>query len=89
MPSQWPQVPGAQAAQHDMTVPRAVDARPVADAVPPSRSEVAGAQTLRRGLAVLRLLTRVGPGGLRVGEVGRRLGLNKSTAIRLTRTLVD
>ncbi len=61
----------------------------VADAVPPARSEVAGAQTLRRGLAVLRLLTRVGPGGLRVGEIGRRLGLNKSTAIRLTRTLVD
>lgn len=52
-------------------------------------SETAGAQTLRRGLAVLRLLTRVGPGGLRITEVGRRLGLNKSTAIRLTRTLVD
>ena len=51
--------------------------------------ETAGAQTLRRGLAVLRLLTRTGPGGLRMGEVGRKLGLNKSTAIRLTRTLVD
>ena len=51
--------------------------------------ETAGAQTLRRGLAVLRLLTRVGPGGLRMGEIGRRLELNKSTAIRLTRTLVD
>lgn len=49
----------------------------------------AGAQTLRRGLAVLRLLTRVGPGGLRMGEIGRRLGLNKATAVRLTRTLVD
>ena len=44
---------------------------------------------MRRGLAVLRLLTRTGPGGLRMGEIGRRLGLNKSTAIRLTRTLVD
>jgi DNA-binding IclR family transcriptional regulator len=54
-----------------------------------ARGETAGAQTLRRGLAVLRLLTRVGPGGLRMGEIGRRLGLNKSTAIRLTRTLVD
>ena len=52
-------------------------------------AETAGAQTLRRGLAVLRLLTRIGPGGLRMGEIGRRLGLNKSTAIRLTRTLVD
>lgn len=52
-------------------------------------AETAGAQTLRRGLAVLRLLTRVGPGGLRITEVGRRLGLTKSTAIRLTRTLVD
>lgn len=53
------------------------------------RTEVAGAQTLRRGLSVLRLLTRVGPGGLRMGEIGRRLELNKATAIRLTRTLVD
>ena len=52
-------------------------------------TEVAGAQTLRRGLSVLRLLTRVGPGGLRMGEVGRRLGLNKATAIRLTRALVE
>ena len=38
---------------------------------------------------MLRLLTRVGPGGLRMGEIGRRLTLNKATAIRLTRTLVD
>ena len=53
------------------------------------RVEMAGAQTLRRGLAVLRLLTRAGPGGLRMGEIGHRLGLNKTTAIRLTRTLVD
>ncbi|OYV01811.1 MAG: IclR family transcriptional regulator [Burkholderiales bacterium PBB5] len=59
---------------------------PPAPSTPP---ETAGAQTLRRGLAVLRLLTRTGPGGLRMGEIGRRLGLNKSTAIRLTRTLVD
>lgn len=56
---------------------------------PAGAAETAGAQTLRRGLAVLRLLTRVGPGGLRMGEIGRRLGLNKSTAVRLTRTLVD
>lgn len=54
--------------------------------VPP---EVGGAQTLRRGLAVLRLLTQVGPGGLRISEIGRRLLLNKTTAIRLTRALVD
>jgi DNA-binding IclR family transcriptional regulator len=53
------------------------------------KAETPGAQTLRRGLAVLRLLTRVGPGGLRVSEIGHRLGLNKTTAIRLTRTLVD
>jgi DNA-binding IclR family transcriptional regulator len=56
---------------------------------PIERTETAGAQTLRRGLSVLRLLTRVGPGGLRMGEIGRRLALNKATAIRLTRTLVD
>lgn len=62
---------------------------PVADAVVAVRDETAGAQTLRRGLAVLRLLTRVGPGGLRMNEIGRRLGLAKATAIRLTRTLVD
>ena len=54
-----------------------------------TKAETSGAQTLRRGLSVLRLLTRVGPGGLRVTEIGRRLGLNKATAIRLTRTLVD
>jgi DNA-binding IclR family transcriptional regulator len=59
------------------------------DTLSPTPPETAGAQTLRRGLAVLRLLTRVGPGGLRITEIGRRLGLNKSTAIRLTRTLVD
>ncbi|MGY0196425.1 IclR family transcriptional regulator [Leptothrix sp. BB-4] len=65
------------------------DRAAVADGLPGERADTAGAQTLRRGLAVLRLLTRVGPGGLRMNEIGRRLGLNKSTAIRLTRTLVD
>lgn len=53
------------------------------------KPEVTGAQTLRRGLSVLRLLTRIGPSGLRMGEIGRRLGLNKTTALRLTHTLVD
>jgi len=56
---------------------------------PAEKTEMAGAQTLRRGLSVLRLLTRIGPGGLRMGDIGRRLDLNKATAIRLTRTLVD
>jgi DNA-binding IclR family transcriptional regulator len=51
--------------------------------------ETLGAQTLRRGLSVLRLLTRVGPGGIRVSDIGRRVGLNKATAIRLTRALMD
>lgn len=60
---------------------------PTASAV--QRTEVVGAQTLRRGLAVLRLLTRVGPSGLRMSEIGRRLALQKATAIRLTRTLAD
>lgn len=55
----------------------------------PAATETAGAQTLRRGLAVLRLLTRVGPGGLRMADIGRRLQMNKATAVRLTRTLVD
>lgn len=60
-----------------------------AAAPPSSAAKIAGAQTLRRGLGVLRLLTRVGPGGLRMGEIGRRLELNKATAIRLTRTLLE
>lgn len=38
---------------------------------------------------MLRLLTRVGPSGLRMSEIGRRLSLQKATAIRLTRTLAD
>ena len=37
----------------------------------------------------MRLLTQVGPGGLRTGEIGRRLELDKTTAIRLTLTLVE
>jgi len=49
----------------------------------------AGAQTLRRGLAVLRLLAQVGPSGLRMLEITRRLALNKATAIRLTKTLLE
>ena len=59
------------------------------DASTAAAPEVAGAQTLRRGLSVLRLLTRTGPAGLRMVEIGRSLDLNKATAIRLTRTLVD
>lgn len=53
------------------------------------RIETSGAQTLRRGLSVLRLMTRVGPSGIRVSDIGRRVGLNKATAIRLTRALTD
>ena len=55
----------------------------------PAQLPVAGAQTLRRGLSIVRLLTQVGPGGLRMGDIGRRLELNKATAIRLTLTLVE
>lgn len=51
--------------------------------------ETAGAQTLRRGLAVLKLLARYQPAGLRIGDIGRKTGLAKPTAIRLTRTLLD
>jgi DNA-binding IclR family transcriptional regulator len=52
-------------------------------------AETAGAQTLRRGLAILKLLARYQPSGLRVSEISRKLALNKATAVRLTRTLVD
>lgn len=61
----------------------------IAAPLPPRRAEVAGAQTLRRGLMVLRLLTRVGPGGLRMGDICRQVALAKATAVRLTQALVD
>ncbi len=63
--------------------------RAVARPGSPVRTEVAGAQTLRRGLMVLRLLTRVGPGGLRMGDICRQVALTKATAVRLTQALVD
>lgn len=40
-------------------------------------------------MAVLRLLTQIGPGGLRMTEITQRLKLNKATVVRLTRTLLD
>ncbi|WP_293863300.1 IclR family transcriptional regulator [uncultured Alsobacter sp.] len=46
-------------------------------------------QTLRRGLNVLKLLTRFQADGLGVSEIARRLQLSKTTAVRLTRTLLD
>lgn len=55
----------------------------------PDGDTVVGAQTLRRGLSVLRLLTRIGPGGLRMNEICRRVELSKTTAVRLTRTLLE
>ena len=54
-----------------------------------ARPETQGAQTLRRGLSILKLLARHQPEGLRISEIGRRLGLTKATAVRLTQTLVD
>lgn len=47
------------------------------------------AQTLRRGLKVLTLLTRFQAEGLGVSEIARRLELSKTTAVRLTRTLLE
>lgn len=55
----------------------------------PAREETPGAQTLRRGLAILKLLARYQPAGLRISDIGRKTGLNKATAVRLTRTLVE
>lgn len=52
-------------------------------------AQAPGAQTLRRGLAVLKLLARMSPRGLRVSDIGRQLGLHKATAIRLTHALVE
>jgi DNA-binding IclR family transcriptional regulator len=48
-----------------------------------------GAQTLRRGLGILKLLTRFQSSGLGVSEIARRMELSKTTAVRLTRTLLD
>lgn len=48
-----------------------------------------GAQTLRRGLGILKLLTRFQLSGLGVSEIARRMELSKTTAVRLTRTLLD
>jgi DNA-binding IclR family transcriptional regulator len=51
--------------------------------------QMPGAQTLRRGLSILKLLARYQPGGLGVSEIARKLELKKATAVRLTRTLMD
>jgi len=51
--------------------------------------ETRGAQTLRRGLAILKMLALYQPDGLRMSDIGRKLVLNKATAGRLTRTLVE
>ena len=51
--------------------------------------ETQGAQTLRRGLSILKLLARHQPDGLGVSDIARKLDINKATAIRLTRTLLD
>lgn len=56
---------------------------------PAGLGETPGAQTLRRGLSILKLLARNQPAGLRISDIGRRVGLSKGTAVRLTRTLVD
>jgi len=46
-------------------------------------------QTLQRGLLILRLLTRYGEKGLRMHEIEKKSKLNKTTAMRLTKTLVS
>jgi DNA-binding IclR family transcriptional regulator len=44
--------------------------------------ETPGAQTLRRGLSILRLLARYQvSGGLGVSEIARKLELNKATTV--------
>src|SRR6185295_15001158 len=52
--------------------------------------ETTGAQTLRRGLSILKMLARYqAAGGLGVSEIARKLEMSKATAVRLTRTLMD
>ena len=55
----------------------------------PDSAPTSGAQTLRRGLSVLRLLTRVGDDGLKVSDMARRLDLNRVTTLRLVKTLAE
>lgn len=55
-----------------------------------SNREMPGAQTLRRGLSILKLLARYQVnGGLGVSEISRKLELTKATTVRLTRALMD
>ena len=55
-----------------------------------TNGETPGAQTLRRGLSILKLLARYqAGGGLGVSEIARKLELSKATTVRLTRTLMD
>ena len=62
----------------------------MAQTPPQSGIETPGAQTLRRGLSILKLLARYqAGGGLGVSEIARKLELSKATTVRLTRTLMD
>ncbi|MDM0045046.1 IclR family transcriptional regulator [Variovorax dokdonensis] len=66
-----------------------IQGKPASESGSTAAEETPGAQTLRRGLAILKLLARYQPAGLRMSEIGRKLELNKATAVRLTRTLVE
>ena len=50
---------------------------------------MASSQTLQRGLMILRILTRHGSKGMRIHEIEKKSKLNKTTAMRLTKTLVS
>jgi DNA-binding IclR family transcriptional regulator len=50
---------------------------------------MASSQTLQRGLMILRILTRHGAKGMRIHEIEKKSKLNKTTAMRLTKTLVS
>ncbi len=48
-----------------------------------------GTQSLRRGLAALRLLASGPRDGMRMTDIVTRIGLNKTTAVRITKALCD
>lgn len=50
---------------------------------------IPGAQTLRRGLAILRLLAEHHEEGLRISDIATRAGLERATAHRLLSSLVE
>ncbi|RYY86575.1 MAG: IclR family transcriptional regulator, partial [Comamonadaceae bacterium] len=55
--------------------------------MPPPPAEVAGAQTIARAIRVLQVIAAQAPGGMRLVDVARQMGLERPTAHRLLKAL--